>query len=102
MHTLGNNVFPPGISFSLADYRDDAYLLPEGKKTAAVVFLRKSNKALIKNSSAGNQEELVGIIATEDVHGDILISKGCLKIMIADHVECLEFSAVVKTTDAVT
>lgn len=66
-----------------------------------MVFLRKSNKALIKNSSAGNQEELMGIIATEDVHGDILISKGCLKIMIAAHVECLEFSAVIKTTDVV-
>lgn len=43
----------------------------------------------------------MGIIATEDVHGDILISKGCLKIMIAARVECLEFRAVVKTTDVV-
>lgn len=39
----------------------------------------------MKNSSAGSQEELVGITATEDVHGDILISKRCLKNMLAAH-----------------
>lgn len=37
----------------------------------------------------------MGIIAAEDVHGEILISKGFLKIMIAAYVECLGFSAVV-------
>lgn len=64
-----------------------------------MVFLRKSNNT--KNSSAGNWEELVGIIATEDVHGDTLISKGYLKTMTAANMECLQFSAVVKTTDVV-
>lgn len=44
---------------------------------------------------------MVGIIASEDFHGSALISKGCFKIMIAAHMECLEFSAVVKTTDVV-
>lgn len=54
---------------------------------------------LIKNSSAGNWEEFVGIFTTEDVHGDTLNCKGCLKILIAVHMECLEFSAVVQITD---
>lgn len=39
----------------------------------------------MKNSSAGSQEELVGITATEDVHGGILISKRCLKNIIVAH-----------------
>lgn len=66
-----------------------------------MVFLRKSIKTLIKNSSAGTQEEFVVIFTTEDVHGDTLNCKGCLKILVAAHMECLEFSAGVKTTDVV-
>lgn len=38
-----------------------------------MVSLKKSDTALIKYSSAGSQEELVGITATEDVVGDIFI-----------------------------
>lgn len=44
---------------------------------------------------------MVGIIASEDFHDSVLISKGCFKIMITAHMERLEFSAVVKTTDVV-
>jgi len=41
------------------------------------------------------------LLLLKDVHGDILISKGCLKIVTAAYVECFGFSAVVKTTDVV-
>lgn len=67
-----------------------------------MVSSEKSNTALIKDSSAGSREELVCFTATEDVHGDILrYTKRCLKNMFAAHVQCFEFSAMVKTTDVV-
>lgn len=41
----------------------------------------------------------MGIVAAQDIDGDVFVSKGCLKITIAACVECLEFVAVVKTID---